>query len=114
MTTITTPSSLALVPSLETAWQDVDSSFERFCLTAGIGAIEQMLCEDAQQLAGTPHNRGGSRASATAGAGPREKSVSMVARLPCIAPGCAVTTAMKLRCRPGRRHRPRTGLAAGP
>jgi hypothetical protein len=39
----------------------VDSSFERFCLTAGIGAIEQMLCEDAQQLAGTPHNRGGGR-----------------------------------------------------
>jgi hypothetical protein len=35
MTTITTPSSLALVPSLEMAWQDVDSSFERFCLTAG-------------------------------------------------------------------------------
>src|SRR5262249_14301086 len=61
MTTITTPSSLALVPSLETAWQDVDSSFERFCLTAGIGAIEQMLCEDAQQLAGAPHNRSGGR-----------------------------------------------------
>jgi hypothetical protein len=38
MTTITTPSSLALAPSLETAWQDVDSSFERFCLTAGIDA----------------------------------------------------------------------------
>jgi hypothetical protein len=50
MTTITTPSSLALVSILETAWQDVDSSFERFCLTAGIGAIEQMLCDDAQQL----------------------------------------------------------------
>src|SRR3977135_2503429 len=61
MTTVTTPSSLALVPSLETAWQDVDSSFERFCLTAGIGAIEQMLCDDAQQLAGAPHNRGGGR-----------------------------------------------------
>jgi hypothetical protein len=61
MTTITTPSSLALVPSLETAWQDVDSSFERFCLTAGIGAIEQMLCEDARQLAGAPHHRGGGR-----------------------------------------------------
>ena len=30
MTTVTTPSPLALVPSLETAWQDVDSSFERF------------------------------------------------------------------------------------
>src|SRR5262249_7890080 len=59
MTTTITPSSLA--PSLETAWQDVDSSFERFCLTAGIGAIEQMLCEDAQQLTGAPHNRGGGR-----------------------------------------------------
>ena len=42
----------ALVPSLEAAWQDVDSSFERFCLTAGIEAMEQMLCEDAQRLAG--------------------------------------------------------------
>jgi hypothetical protein len=61
MTTITTPSSLALVPSLKSAWQDVDSSFERFCLTAGIGAIEQMLCEDAQQLAGAPHSRGRGR-----------------------------------------------------
>jgi hypothetical protein len=39
MTTITMPSSLTLVPSLETAWQSVDGSFERFCLTAGIGAI---------------------------------------------------------------------------
>ena len=61
MTTIITPSSLALAPSLKTAWQDVDSSFERFCLTVGIGAIEQMLCEDAQRLAGAPHNRGGGR-----------------------------------------------------
>jgi hypothetical protein len=33
----------------------------RFCLTAGIGAIEQMLCEDVQQLAGAPHNRDGRR-----------------------------------------------------
>src|SRR5436305_8253217 len=58
MTTVTTPSSLVLVPSLETAWQDVDSSFERFCLTAGIGAIEQMLRDDAQQLTGALYNRG--------------------------------------------------------
>ena len=55
------PSSLALGPSLEMAWQDVDSSFERFCLTAGIGAIEQMLREDAELLAGEPHSRGGGR-----------------------------------------------------
>src|SRR5271166_150109 len=61
MTTITIPSSLALVPSLESGWQEVDNSFERFCLTAGIGAIEQMLCEDAQQFAGARHSRSGGR-----------------------------------------------------
>ena len=62
MTNTTTPSSLALVPILKMAWQDVESSFERFCLTAGIGAIEKMLGEDAQQFTGAPHSRGGSRA----------------------------------------------------
>lgn len=61
MTNTTTTSPLALVPHLKRAWQDVHSSFERFCLTAGIGAIEQMLCEDARQLAGAPHSRGGGR-----------------------------------------------------
>src|SRR5438045_3841250 len=58
MTSTTTTPSFALAPSLETAWQDVDRSFERFCLTAGIGAIEQMLRDDAQQLTGTPYSRG--------------------------------------------------------
>ena len=61
MTKITTASCLAPLPSLETAWQDVDSSFERFCLTAGIGAIEQTLREDAEQLVGARHSRGGGR-----------------------------------------------------
>ncbi len=62
MTNTTTSSSLALVPSLRIAWQDVESSFERFCLTAGIGAIEKLLCEDAQQFTGARHSRGGNRA----------------------------------------------------
>jgi hypothetical protein len=44
---------------LEMAWRDVDSSFERSCLTAGIGA--KMLREDAQQLTGAPHRRGAGR-----------------------------------------------------
>jgi hypothetical protein len=55
MTSTTMTPSFALGPSLETA------SFERFCLTAGIEAIEQMLCEDAQELTGKPHSRGGDR-----------------------------------------------------
>ncbi len=58
--TITTPS-FALVRGLEIAWQDVDRSFERFCLTAGLGAIEQMLRDDAQQLTGPPYSRGEQR-----------------------------------------------------
>ena len=61
MANTTTATCLPLFPSLEMAWRDVDSSFERFCLTAGIGAIEQMLREDAQQLTGAPHSRGGGR-----------------------------------------------------
>ena len=61
MTSTTTTSRFPLVPSLETAWQDVDGSFERFCLTAGIGDNEQMLCEDAQQFAGGPDIRSGGR-----------------------------------------------------
>ena len=70
MTNLITTSPIALVPSLEAAWRDVDSSFERFCLTAGIEAMEQMLCEDAQRLAGPRHSRGervGHRWGATKG-----------------------------------------------
>ena len=61
MANTTTSICLPPLPSLEMAWRDVDSSFERFCLTAGIGAIEQMLREDAQQLTGAWHRRGGGR-----------------------------------------------------
>jgi len=62
MTNPTTPSSIAPVPGLEGAWQDVNSSFERFCLVAGIEAMEQMLCEDAQRLTGPCHSRRPERA----------------------------------------------------
>ena len=68
MTNPTTTLPMTLVPSLEAAWRDVDSSFERFCLTAGIGALEQMLCEDAQRLAGPRHSRGRGRAGRRWGA----------------------------------------------
>jgi putative transposase len=61
MTNTTTATHIPHLPSMEIAWQDVNSSFERFCLTAGIGAIEHMLREDAEQLAGVPHSRGGGR-----------------------------------------------------
>ena len=62
MTNPTTTTPITPVPGLEAAWQDVDSSFERFCLSAGIEAMEQMLCEDAQRLAGPRHSRRQERA----------------------------------------------------
>src|SRR6478609_7757008 len=71
MANTTTATCLPLFPSLEMAWRDVDSSFERFCLTAGIGAVEQMLREDdAQQLTGAPHRRDGGQ-DRRIGVGPR-------------------------------------------
>ena len=62
MTNSTTASPIALMPGLEEAWQDVNGSFERFCLTAGIEAMEQMLREDAERVTGARHSRGRERA----------------------------------------------------
>ena len=67
MTNITTPSSIALMPSLKAAWQDVDISFDPFCLVAGIGAMEQVLRKDAQRLTGHA-TAAAEAASATGGA----------------------------------------------
>ena len=39
------------------AWEAVGSSFERFCLVAGLSSLTQMLEEDARALAGAPHAR---------------------------------------------------------
>src|SRR4030067_799545 len=62
MTNPTTTSAMTLVPSLEAAWRDVDSSFERFCLTVGIGAIEEKLWEGPARAARPAHKpRGGGR-----------------------------------------------------
>jgi hypothetical protein len=67
------------MPGLEEAWQDVNGSFERFCLTAGIEAMEQMLREDAERVTGARHSRGES-AAASAGARPVGGSASTAAR----------------------------------
>jgi hypothetical protein len=61
MANTSTATCLPLFPSLEMAWRDVDSSFERFCLTVGIGAVEQMLEATRLQLL----SRVASSASAT-------------------------------------------------
>ena len=111
MTSTTTTALFPLVPSLETAWQDVDRSFERFCLTAGIGAIEQMLRDEAQQLTGAPYSRGEHRVGQRWGMTKGKIGLhggKVVVHRPRVP-----TTGAKSSCRPGQRHRPRTGLAAG-
>ena len=113
MANTTTATCLPLFPSLELAWRDVDSSFERFCLTAGIGAVEQMLREDGRQLTGAPHSRGGGRVGHRWGT--TEGKIGFHGgKVTVHRPRGAASMVTKLRCRAGRRRRPRTGLAAGP
>ena len=39
------------------AWQQIGATFERFCLTAGVSALSQMMEQDAIELCG-PHYAG--------------------------------------------------------
>ena len=43
--------------SPQDAFQEVQASFDRFCLISGIGALEEMLEEDANALCGARYNR---------------------------------------------------------
>ena len=49
----------AVVPAaiVEEAWQEVGASFERFCLTAGIATLANMMEEDAARLCGPRYGR---------------------------------------------------------
>jgi hypothetical protein len=42
---------------LEEAWENVAISFERFCLTAGIATLSEMMEQDAVDLCGARHGR---------------------------------------------------------
>jgi len=46
---------------IETAWENVTASFERFCLTAGIATLTEMMEQDAVELCGSRHERGRDR-----------------------------------------------------
>ena len=51
--------SAAVIPAaiVEEAWQEVGASFERFCLTAGIATLANMMDEDAARLCGPRYGR---------------------------------------------------------
>lgn len=60
-TTTTSPVTLASTPEMAAAvgeaWDAVGTSFEQFCLTAGLASISQMLEEDVTALAGDRYGR---------------------------------------------------------
>lgn len=59
MTRTNTNSSAIAMPAVrpQEAFQEVQASFDRFCLISGISALEEMLEEDAKELCGARHER---------------------------------------------------------
>ena len=53
----TTSAAVVAVAIVEEAWQEVGASFERFCLTAGIATLANMMEEDAARLCGPRYGR---------------------------------------------------------
>ena len=49
--------SRAVASGLERAWEDAAASFERFCLTAGVATLAEMMEQDAAELCGSRHSR---------------------------------------------------------
>lgn len=47
----------APTPSVAEAWQEVRTSFDNFCLSAGIETLQAMLEQDAAALCGVPYER---------------------------------------------------------
>jgi len=57
MTKSNTTIPACVTPRVRQAWQDVDTCFERFCLTAGVEALQAMMAADAAELCGPRHAR---------------------------------------------------------
>ena len=57
MTRTTISRTLAVTPRMEEAWQAMDACFGRFCLTAGVEALQAMMAADVEDLCGRRHAR---------------------------------------------------------
>jgi putative transposase len=57
MTKTTLTRTFPVTPRIEEAWQAVDACFGRFCLTAGIEALQCMMAADVEHLCGSRHAR---------------------------------------------------------
>src|SRR5215469_11204423 len=52
-----TPARVVPAGIVEEAWQQVAASFERFCLTAGVATLADMMEQDAARLCGVRYGR---------------------------------------------------------
>src|SRR5512144_1349407 len=108
----TTSAAAVPVAIVEEAWQEVGASFERFCLTAGIATLANMMEEDAARLCGPRYGRAEGKAGHRWGK-TRASSASMAARSRSNALVYAPVTAARSPRRAGRRRCPRTFWASG-
>ena len=106
--------SAAVVPAtiVEEAWQEVGASFERFCLTAGIATLSNMMEEDAARLCGPRYGRAEGKAGHRWGK-TKGKVGFQEARSGSNALVCAPVTAARSPYRAGRRRCPKTCSASG-
>jgi hypothetical protein len=93
------------------AFEAVRSSFDKFCLIAGIEALQELLQEEASAVCGERHQRHDGRQG---GARPGARSPFMGVGSGWTARGfAAVRASRNWCCRVGRRRRMRTGSASG-
>ena len=93
------------------AFEEVQSSFDKFCLIAGIEALQELLQEEASVICGDRHQRHDGRRG---GVRPRARSAFTEAGSGLIAPGfAAVRASRNWCCRVGPRRRTRTCSTSG-
>ena len=109
----TTPAGVVPVAIVEEAWQEVGASFERFCLTAGIATLAGMMEADTARLCGGRYARGDGRDGHRWGR-TKGKLGFHGGKVALERPRVRAVTAVRCRCRVGKRRRPRIGWASGP
>ena len=94
------------------AFEAVRSSFDKFCLIAGIEALQELLQEEASAVCGERHQRHDGRQGRRWGPGARSPFMGVGSGW--TARGfAAVRASRNWCCRVGRRRRMRTGSASG-
>ena len=96
-----TPAGVVPTAIVEEAWQQVAASFDRFCLTAGVAALADMMEQDAARLCGVRYGRTEGKDGYCWG-GPRGSLASTGARSNWRGLACVPATAARSGYRAGK------------